>query len=302
MDKWLIIDPGVCTAAKHARRALEGGFSTVVVWEKLDRVLPEKRSEGAWGRRRFDEFIRRTSEHLAMVFHRFIEGSHPAGKAVIVLNGEKVSAWNPFAPNESATLALPEQIFELTFGDTTGTVKLNRYVLPARDSFSSVGEFERMSGPLKWNRQQGLYIYRAGRLVQWSGWARIRAIDEHTKLARAALDFDTDLDSVFHINVAKMRVSIPSQLRQMLGRPINELCSLADDTYRKAGRSRGNLATHRQHPLPSSHQVNQHIITAGLALRAAALQTGNYEALRSIAAVLLEQAPEVARALSLNEL
>ena len=60
-----------------------------------------------------------------------------------------------------------------------------------------------MSGPLKWNRQQGLYIYRVGRLVQWSGWAGIRAIDEHTKLARAALDFDTDLDTAFNINVCE---------------------------------------------------------------------------------------------------
>jgi hypothetical protein len=32
----------------------------------------------------------------------------------------------------------------------------------------------------------------------------IRGIDEHTKLARAALYFDTDLDSVFNVNVAKM--------------------------------------------------------------------------------------------------
>ena len=48
------------------------------------------------------------------------------------------------------------------------------------------------------------------RLVQWGGWNGIRGIDEHTKLARAALDFDTELDSVFNINVAKMRVTHPA--------------------------------------------------------------------------------------------
>ena len=88
-----------------------------------------------------------------------------------------------------------------------------------RNAFSSPAEFERLSGPLKWNRQQGLYIYRADRLVQWGGWAGIRGIDEHTKLARAALDFDTDLDAAFNINVAKMRVAIPPQLRSMLSGP-----------------------------------------------------------------------------------
>jgi hypothetical protein len=181
----------------------------------------------------------------------------------------------------------------------TGTVRLTRYVLPPRDSFSSVSEFERMSGPLKWNRQQGLYIYRVGRLVQWSGWAGIRAIDEHTKLARAALDFGTDLDTAFNINVAKMRVSIPPQLRQMLERPINDICLQADDIYRKTSKPQANLPIHHQ---ASSVPPTRASATAGLALRSAALQTGYYEALRSIAAVLSDQAPELWRALGLEDL
>jgi hypothetical protein len=234
-----------------------------------------------------------------MVFHRFLEGNDPAGRVAIVVNGEKIRAWNPFAQNESATVTLPEEVFELAVGDTVGTVRFTRYVLPSRDSFSSVGEFERMSGPLKWNRQQGLYIYRVGRLVQWSGWAGIRAIDEHTKLARAALDFGTDLDSAFNINVAKMRVSIPPQLRQMLERPINDLCLRADDIYRKTSRPQANLPVHRRtSPAPPS----QASATAGLALRSAALQTGHYEALRSIAEVLRKQAPDLVRALGLEDL
>ena len=298
-DEWLIVDPGRTTTTERSLELLDRGFSTVVAWENLDRVLPEDRPDGGWAKRRVESLIRRTSGHLGMVFHRFIEGNHPIGQVGIMINGEKIRAWNPFAPDESATLTLPEQIFELTVGDTTGTVRLARYVLPPRDSFSSAGEFERMSGPLKWNRQQGLYIYRVGRLVQLSGWAGIRAIDEHTKLARAALDFDTDLDSAFNINVAKMRVSIPPQLRQMLERPINDLCLRADDTYRKTTRSHVNLPVHRKE---SSASPSQASATAGLALRSAALQTGHYEALRSIAEVLREQAPDLVRALGLEDL
>lgn len=298
-DEWLIVDPGRTNTTKRSLELVDRGFSTVVAWENMDRVLPERRPDGGWAKRRFESLIRRTGEHLGMVFHRFIEGNHPIGKVDIVVNGEKVRAWNPFAADESATLVLPAQTFELTVGDTTGTVQLSRYVLPPRDSFGSVGEFERMSGPLRWNRQQGLYIYRVGRLVQWSGWAGIRAIDEHTKLARAALDFGTDLDSAFNINVAKMRVSIPAQLRQMLERPINDLCLRADDTYRKTTRSHANLPVHRQASSAPSVQAST---TAGLALRSAALQTGQYEALCSIAAVLREQAPELVRALGLEDL
>ena len=177
----------------------------------------------------------KTAEHLGIVFHRFLEGTD-GRDLVITVNGEKVEPWNPFAPGEPARVELAPQRFEVVVGDVAGTVALQRFVLPSRDHFSSPVQFERLSGPLNWNRQQGLYIYRAGRLVQWGGWNGIRGIDEHTKLARAALDFDTDLDSVFNINVAKMRVTIPPQLRQMLERPINELCGQADDAYRKTSR------------------------------------------------------------------
>lgn len=90
----------------------------------------------------------------------------------------------------------------------------------------------------KWNRQQGLYTYRAGRLVQWGGWFDIQASTNAPNSARAGVDFDTDLDSAFNINVIKMRVSIPAQLRQMIERPINEMCSIADEVYRKAAGSK----------------------------------------------------------------
>ena len=95
-----------------------------------------------------------------------------------------------------------------------------------------------MSGPLKWNRQQGLYIYRANRIVQHGGWSGVRGIDEHTKLARASIDFDTDLDEAFQINVAKMRVALPPSLKQMLERPDPRAVRPGDDAYRRAANCR----------------------------------------------------------------
>ena len=207
-DEWLVVepapDPVIGTSAK--RLASEPG--TVVIWRKLDRVLPEKRPDGGWARRRLDAMATKTAEHLGIVFHRFLENPEGGG-LVITVNGHKVQPWNPFAPAEPTTSELRLQRFEVTVGNMSGTVSLRRFVLPPRDEFSSIEQFERYSGPLNWNRQQGIYIYRADRLVQWGGWNGIRGIDEHTKLARAALDFDTDLDSVFNINVAKMRVTLP---------------------------------------------------------------------------------------------
>jgi hypothetical protein len=301
-DEWLVVEPTEDPVIARARERLASAPGTTVIWRKLDRVLPEKRPDGGWARRRLDAMAAKAAEHLGIVFHRYLESTADRG-LVITVNGMKVQPWNPFALNESTRNELPLQRFEMTVGDVCGTVTLQRFVLPARDEFSSHEQFERHSGPLNWNRQQGIYIYRADRLVQWGGWNGIRGIDEHTKLARAALDFDTDLDSVFNINVAKMRVTLPPQIRQMLERPINELCAYADDRYRKASRRAGDGqpatdSARGSRPAPTAPVLGGSDV--GLALRAAAMQADEYEAFRRIAAMLTQHAPGIASTLGLD--
>ena len=299
-DAWLVVDPGRNEVVSRARRSLMEGTGTVVVWEKLDRVLPEKRPDGGWARRRLESMAARTVEHLGIVFHRYLEG-FGGRDLVVTVNGQKVEPWNPFAAEEPSCIELPPQQFEITFGDVGGKVLLRRFVLPSRDQFSSPENFDRMSGPLNWNRQQGLYIYRANRLVQWGGWNGLRGIDEHTKLARASLDFDTDLDSAFNINVAKMRVAVPPQLRQMLDRPVNELCSVADDVYRKTSRQRGQVTPPEEVPWTGVESPAGPATTeVGLALRAAAMQVGEYPSFQRIVEALRGSAPEIASALGLH--
>ena len=299
-DDWLVLDPERDSDVCRAMAKLSDGGGTVVLWRDLDRVLPEKKPAGGWARRRLDSLAARTAEHLAMVFHRYLEGG-VSGGLTITVNGEKVLPWNPFAPNEPARLVLPRLEFEVVVGSRVGVVQLDRYVLPAKDSFCDPEGFERLSGPLKWNRQQGLYVYRANRLVQWGGWAGIRAIDEHTKLARAALSFDTDLDSAFNIDVAKMRITIPPQLRQMLEQPVNELCIRSDAAYRRTNPSVGERATDASNLGTAVREAHEPPNGAGLALRSAAMQAGEYPAFRRIVAVLLNHAPDVAQALGISE-
>jgi Histidine kinase-, DNA gyrase B-, and HSP90-like ATPase len=306
-DDWLIVDPGPSDRdAVQARSYLLDGPGTVVLWRDLDRVLPENRPDGGWARRRLETLAQRTAEHLSMVFHRFLEGSAGDGLSIAV-NGEKLSPWNPFAPDEPARLELSPQEFEVVTNSGVGLVRLSRFVLPSRNRFRDPDGFDRLSGPLKWNRQQGLYIYRAGRLVQWGGWAGIRAIDEHTKLARVALEFDTDLDTMFNINVAKMRVSVPVQLRQMIEQPINELCMRADAAYRrsaqavgvsaKQGRPASSAGKESERPQPAATSA---LFEVGLAMRSAAMHAGEYAAFGRIVEALRQHAPDVAAALGVD--
>lgn len=296
-DDWLVIDPGRGDAVRAALGRLEEQMSTVVIWENLDRLLPGRRDTG-FARRRLQTLRRRLVDHLSMVFHRYLDGD-VARQVVITVNGEKLQPWDPFAADEPATRELPAQRFELALDDRVGSVGLRRWVLPARQRFSSPERFDRLAGPMKWNRQQGLYVYRADRLVQWGGWAGLRAIDEHTKLARASLDFDTDLDTAFAINVAKMRVSLPPELRQMLERPLAELCQRAETAYRKAASRPAGAAAATDTSPPATTATDGAV---GLALLSAAAQTGHLAELRAIAAVFAESHPGLAAATGINAL
>jgi hypothetical protein len=105
-------------------------------------------------------------------------------------------------------------------------------VLPQQKEFSSDAAWRRASGPLQWNRQQGFYIYRAHRMIQSGGWNRMRAPDEHTKLARLSLDFFPQLDAVFGINIAKAYVNLPQDLREQLAPLVSQATRSADQRYR----------------------------------------------------------------------
>jgi hypothetical protein len=292
VDRWEVIDPVVDSMAFRALEFLEEAPGTVIVWETLDRVLPEGRSDGGWARRRLDLLAKKTSSYLGMVFHRFLEGEGGDG-LTITINGEKVRPWNPFAPGEELRVELPPKTIEVVSGGLHGKVRVRPFVLPPRSRFSTLAEFERLSGPLKWNRQQGFYIYRADRMIQSGGWCGMRAADEHTKLARAALDFGTELDPLFRISVSKMRVTLPPETRPLLERPVQELCNAAENQYRRdvgGGRASKDSGGERT-------QAGSDARGIGGALLAAALECGEAAAFMRVRTCLERARPELASAL-----
>ena len=65
LDQWVVTADESTDAIERARSILREGPGTVVVWEDLDRILPERYAESGWGRRRLTNLARRTSEHLS---------------------------------------------------------------------------------------------------------------------------------------------------------------------------------------------------------------------------------------------
>jgi hypothetical protein len=332
-NRWeiLIVEPADRPA--HLIDPLRDNTGTVVLWEDLDRILDYKDPWGGWAKRKLLDRAEAIAEHLGMVFHRFLDGHVRGHKLEILVNGSAVDAWDPFCRGEKATTALPEHDFRVASESGMGIVHVSPYVLPDKSEFSDTAAWQRATGPLKWNRQQGLYVYRANRLIQWGGWSRIRTIDEHTKLARVALDFSPNLDAAFGINISKAIVKLPVDLRDDIEPVVNQVARIAQQRYRKGGDSRGGSPSGRPSPSPTpsapiqpppitplpNPQLAVNYPSTGIgpiipspnsaapghtavleqaarsAIEAAARAAGEQEALERIVASLRRTAPEVAR-------
>ena len=149
----------------------------------------------------------------------------------IRLNTNELKPWDPFCQSELKTKRLQPVRLHLENEGVEGDVLLQPFVLPHQEDFSTPDAFRDAGGPESWNQQQGFYIYRAGRMIQSGGWSNLRAPDEHTKLARIGVSFEPVLDEAFKINVAKMRVQIPSQIREDVKQTIIPLTKLAREVY-----------------------------------------------------------------------
>jgi hypothetical protein len=312
-DEWEVLVARASQCDERLVEPLRYQLGTVVLWQALDRVLGYKLPAGGRARNGLFSLTQRLHDHLGMVFHRFLAGEIPRRrKLTITLNGMKVEPWDPFARDEPATEILPVREFEVRTPGGIGLVRLRPFVLPRQDRFSSESAFVRAGGPARWNSQQGLYIYRANRLIQSGGWCRMRTKDEHSKLARAALDFHPDLDSAFEVNVAKARVSLPADLRERLQEPLDDLARWAQRVYRQKavtpplGGIDGDAAqisgvANGRHITPpgTSTGKTSASLTAGSggirsALEEAAREAGEQKSLISIVEVLRTRSPDVA--------
>jgi hypothetical protein len=231
-DSWEILDVGRDEHSDHLRDPLLSHTGTVVLWRRLDRIIGYKHPYGGMVKKRLEIMCRELEEHLAMVFHRFIAGEDDLRKVRISINGSVLKPWDPFVRGEKATRKLPPVVMQYDHDGVQGCVTIEGYVLPHQDEFSSPAAHAAAAGPMRWNRQQGFYIYRAGRMVQGGGWSNLRTMDEHTKLARVGISFDPRLDEAFRINVAKMRVQIPRQLREQIEQAIAPVIKAAQAAYR----------------------------------------------------------------------
>lgn len=231
-NRWEILKIESDELKDEVWRHLHETTGTVVTWDRLGRLLGYKYPSGEYARKQAEQMAENLKLHLGMVFHRFLSGEIQGKRIAIYINDERVTPWDPYSRGEKHTQKLEPILIPLDFGEGIYNVKVQPYILPPQSLYSSTRAHLQASGPGKWNKQQGLYIYRSNRIIQAGGWSGLRTSDEHTKLVRIAVFIPSQLDELFQVNVAKKHLTLPRELRSVLLKEIQPIIHRAQEVYR----------------------------------------------------------------------
>lgn len=235
---WLLFE-GPADGSLRYLTCLDGKTAgTLVLWEKLDRIVTAGYT--------LDDYLTLTvivEAHLAMVFHRLLQG--PRARVKLLINNRPVEPWDPFMSGHSAKPWTSPPALRRT---DSGLVMAQCHVLPHQDKLTK-DEFKKNEGPAGWTAQQGFYVYRNERLLVAGGWlglgnSKAWNREEAHRLARIQLDIPNTADADWKIDVRKSTARPPVALRQWLTR-------LAEDTRERARR----IFAYRGTPMPTQRNT-----------------------------------------------
>lgn len=194
---------------EHLNMVSSGSAGTVVLWTKVDRLLKEyQQPEGRYARAALEKRIKKLREHLSMTYQRFLDKSDKRARSVSInLNGQPVSAWDPFQVKISELVANEEK--DATLGDSKVKFQVRAYILPRREEFpnEAMAKQARLS-----SNMQGFYIYRENRLIHGSSWLGMFQKEPHSTLLRIEFSFDHKLDDAFHLDIKKSQIQLDEGL------------------------------------------------------------------------------------------
>ena len=232
INKWKLLQPAISDDEMDLLDDVaDGNTGTLVIWEKVDRLLKDYQRDGA-KKTALKKILDSLEFHFSMVYQRFIDPQYTSNPIKIYLNEKLIQPWDPFCKDEqestpSGTAKIKAELPDGGIAEFT----LNAYVLPRKEDFSSIEAYSKARIN---NDMQGFYIYRENRLLHHGDWADIRRKDPHFSLARVELAFDHTLDEAFNVDIKKSRIHINDDIADYLEKEfLPATIRMAEDRYRK---------------------------------------------------------------------
>lgn len=204
----------------HIDRLLEKEHGTYIYLSEFDRIKEGTGNLSETFNKCLDDMI----NHLALVFHRFIDEG-----LTIRVNQLELEARDPFLSYHRATQRKRESSFRIN----NEKITLKPFILPHLSKLSQ-DDLDKVGGKDRLRSEQGFYVYRNKRLIIWGTWFRLERKDELNKLARVMVDIPNSLDYMWSIDIKKSVATLPDIIKKNMYNAVYEsvLCSEAVHTYR----------------------------------------------------------------------
>jgi len=244
-DNWVLLNKDIHEFGDQIskfERLVADGNGTIVIWEKVDRLL--KNSGTDFAKEAKSKIESEIADHLSATFGKFLIGiknfdldlpdRKDENRLKIVLNDKEIIGWEPFGRFLNCNKAAPkvisaEEQITIYHKGKQSDVALKGFVLPNLNDLSP----EEKDSIQYDTEKQGFYIYRENRLIYGGGWPHnLYKIQEKRKLLRVQLDFTHELDDYFEIDIRKTKVSFPPKLRKDLRKCLTPWSNEANRRYR----------------------------------------------------------------------
>lgn len=167
------------------------------------------------------ELTETTKEYLQLIFHRFMEKENPLR---IRLNNEQLKPFDPF-PKNARNISIQQKLL------VGNKLRLEGFVLPNRSISESKESSEWTISHKSLMDMEGLYVYRADRIIVFGGWNGLIKKSSRLQLARLKVEIGNGIDNLFHLNVAKSSITIPFGERIAFVRYVSELKTEAEKEF-----------------------------------------------------------------------
>lgn len=199
--------------------------STIIVWEglyKYEQFLSTENKKTAVQQ----DINEITNEYLSVVFHRFMERASEPLK--IRVNNQHVEPFNPFPESEADFRPIMPKHKAIK----TDALSMKGFVLPSR----SMKEVR--AGNSIWTTHskslmdmEGIYVYRADRLIRFGGWSGLIKKTPRLQLARLMVEVGNGIDDIIQLNVSKSQITIPYEIKRAFLKYLIELQNEAEKEY-----------------------------------------------------------------------
>ena len=149
--------------------------------------------------------------HIATHFHKFLEGKN---KIKISVNGDEISPINPFMSGAGfdGYEVGPEK---LLYSRNGSEISIRAHTIPHWSKLTKA-QIEIYGGQTEIRKKQGLYVYRANRLIIDGGWMGLTNSSNLSDLARIEINVPVSVDEEWQTDVKKSSLQLPPLIKAKL--------------------------------------------------------------------------------------